>query len=286
MIIVDFSQVIISTLMAQIGNHKNVKIEEDIIRHMVLNAIRAHKVKFSPEFGEMVIACDDKNYWRKQIYPYYKANRKKERDASELDWNAVFQTLNKIRQEMKEFFPYKVIQVEHAEADDIIATLVKEYHMREKILILSGDKDFGQLQKYPNVKQYSPVLKKYITCTNPDLFLKEHIMKGDASDGIPNFLSADNVFVMGIRQSPVTVKKMSSWMLQEPEQFCNENMLRNYKRNQQLIDLECIPTEISEQVLEQYNTQKKDRSKLFNYFIEKRLKNLIDCVGDFWNFIK
>lgn len=281
MIIVDFSQVIISTLMAQIGNHKNVKIEEDIIRHMVLNAIRAHKVKFSPEFGEMVIACDDKNYWRKQIYPYYKANRKKERDASELDWNAVFQTLNKIRQEMKEFFPYKVIQVEHAEADDIIATLVKEYHMREKILILSGDKDFGQLQKYPNVKQYSPVLKKYITCTNPDLFLKEHIMKGDASDGIPNFLSADNVFVMGIRQSPVTVKKMSSWMLQEPEQFCNENMLRNYKRNQQLIDLECIPTEISEQVLEQYNTQKKDRSKLFNYFIEKRLKNLIDCVGDF-----
>ena len=251
MIIVDFSQVIISTLMAQIGNHKNVKIEEDIIRHMVLNAIRAHKVKFSPEFGEMVIACDDKNYWRKQIYPYYKANRKKERDASELDWNAVFQTLNKIRQEMKEFFPYKVIQVEHAEADDIIATLVKEYHMREKILILSGDKDFGQLQKYPNVKQYSPVLKKYITCTNPDLFLKEHIMKGDASDGIPNFLSADNVFVMGIRQSPVTAKKMSSWMLQEPEQFCNENMLRNYKRNQQLIDLECIPTEISEQVLEQ-----------------------------------
>jgi 5'-3' exonuclease len=281
MIIVDFSQVIISTLMAQIGNHKNVKIEEDIIRHMVLNAIRAHKVKFSPEFGEMVIACDDKNYWRKQIYPYYKANRKKERDASELDWNAVFQTLNKIRQEMKEFFPYKVIQVEHAEADDIIATLVKEYHMREKILILSGDKDFGQLQKYPNVKQYSPVLKKYITCTNPDLFLKEHIMKGDASDGIPNFLSADNVFVMGIRQSPVTAKKMSSWMLQEPEQFCNENMLRNYKRNQQLIDLECIPTEISEQVLEQYNTQKKDRSKLFNYFIEKRLKNLIECVGDF-----
>jgi len=281
MIILDLSQVMISTLMVQIGNHKNVKIEEDIIRHMVLNALRAHKVKFTAEFGEMVIACDDKNYWRKQVYPYYKANRKKERDASELDWNAVFETLNKIRQEIKDFFPYKVIQVEHAEADDIIATLVKQYHLRENILILSGDKDFGQLQKYPNVKQYSPVLKKYITCTNPDLFLKEHIMKGDASDGIPNFLSADNVFVMGIRQSPVSAKKLSSWILQEPEQFCNETMLRNYKRNQQLIDLDCIPTEISEQVLEQYNTQKKDRSKLFNYFVENRLKNLLECVGDF-----
>jgi len=281
MIILDLSQVMISTLMVQIGNHKNVKIEEDIIRHMVLNALRAHKVKFSAEFGEMVIACDDKNYWRKQIYPYYKANRKKERDASELDWNAVFETLNKIREEIKNFFPYKVIQVEHAEADDVIATLTKEYHMRENILVLSGDKDFGQLQKYPNVKQYSPVLKKYITCTNPDLFLKEHIMKGDASDGIPNFLSADNVFVMGIRQSPITTKKLSAWILQEPEQFCNENMLRNYKRNQQLIDLDCIPAEISEKVLEQYNTQKKDRSKLFNYFVENRLKNLLECVGDF-----
>lgn len=281
MIILDLSQVMISTLMVQIGNHKNVKIEEDIIRHMVLNALRAHKVKFTAEFGEMVIACDDKNYWRKQVYPYYKANRKKERDASELDWNAVFETLNKIRQEIKDFFPYKVIQVEHAEADDVIATLVKEYHLRENILVLSGDKDFGQLQKYPNVKQYSPVLKKYITCTNPDLFLKEHIMKGDVSDGIPNFLSADNVFVMGIRQSPVSTKKLSAWILQEPEQFCNETMLRNYKRNQQLIDLDCIPTEISEQVLEQYNTQKKDRSKLFNYFVENRLKNLLECVGDF-----
>jgi len=280
-IIVDLNQVMISTLMVQIGNHKNIKIEEDIIRHMVLNALRAHKVRFTEEFGEMVIACDDKNYWRKQVYPYYKANRKKERDASELDWNAVFETLNKIREELKTNFPYKVIQIDHAEADDIIATLVKEYHYREKILILSGDKDFGQLQKYPNVKQYSPVLKKYITCTNPEMFLKEHIMKGDSSDGIPNFLSADNVFITATRQSPVTSKKLSAWILQEPEEFCNETMLRNYKRNQQLIDLECIPEDISKQVLYQYDNQKKDRSKLFNYFVEYKLKNLMACVGDF-----
>ena len=281
MIIVDLNQVMISTLMAQIGNHKNIKIEEDIVRHMVLNALRSHKARFSNEFGELVIACDDKNYWRKQVYPYYKANRKKERDASELDWNAVFETLNKIRQELKDNFPYKVIQIEHAEADDIIATLVKEFCYQEKILILSGDKDFGQLQKYPNVKQYSPVLKKYINCANPDLFLKEHIMRGDSSDGIPNFLSPDNVFVIGGRQTPVTSKKIQVWMIQEPEQFCDETMLRNYKRNQQLIDLECIPDDISTQVLEQYTSQIKDRSKLFNYFIAHKLKNLMECIGDF-----
>ena len=281
MIIVDLNQVMISTLMMQIGNHKNIKLEEDLVRHMVLNSLRAHKVKFSAEYGEMVIACDDKNYWRKQVYPYYKANRKKEREASELDWNTLFESLNNIRQELKDYFPYKVIQVDHAEADDIIAVLVKEYHSQGKLLILSGDKDFGQLQKYPNVTQYSPVLKKYISCTNPDLFLKEHILKGDSSDGVPNFLSEDNVFVMGIRQSPVTSKKLAGWILQEPEQFCNEAMLRNYKRNQRLIDLEFVPDEIKTQTLEQYNTQIKDRSKLFNYFIQYQLKNLMEHINEF-----
>jgi 5'-3' exonuclease len=280
-IIVDLNQVMISTLMMQIGNHKNIKLEEDLVRHMVLNSLRAHKVKFSAEYGEMVIACDDKNYWRKQVYPYYKANRKKEREASELDWNTLFESLNRIRQELKDYFPYKVIQVDHAEADDIIAVLVKEYHSQGKLLILSGDKDFGQLQKYPNVTQYSPVLKKYISCTNPDLFLKEHILKGDSSDGVPNFLSEDNVFVMGIRQSPVTSKKLAGWILQEPEQFCNEAMLRNYKRNQRLIDLEFVPDEIKTQTLEQYNTQIKDRSKLFNYFIQYQLKNLMEHINEF-----
>ena len=281
MIIVDLNQVMISTLMMQIGNHKNIKLEEDLVRHMVLNSLRAHKVKFSAEYGEMVIACDDKNYWRKQVYPYYKANRKKEREASELDWNTLFESLNNIRQELKDYFPYKVIQVDHAEADDIIAVLVKEYHSQGKLLILSGDKDFGQLQKYPNVTQYSPVLKKYISCTNPDLFLKEHILKGDSSDGVPNFLSEDNVFVMGIRQSPVTSKKLAGWILQEPEQFCNEAMLRNYKRNQRLIDLEFVPDDIKTQTLEQYNTQIKDRSKLFNYFIQYQLKNLMEHINEF-----
>lgn len=281
MIIVDLNQVMISTLMMQIGNHKNIKLEEDLVRHMVLNSLRAHKVKFSAEYGEMVIACDDKNYWRKQVYPYYKANRKKEREASELDWNTLFESLNNIRQELKDYFPYKVIQIEHAEADDIIAVLVKEYNHLGKLLILSGDKDFGQLQKYPNVTQYSPVLKKYISCTNPDLFLKEHILKGDSSDGIPNFLSEDNVFVMGIRQSPVTSKRLAGWILQEPEQFCNEAMLRNYKRNQRLIDLEFVPDDIKTQTLEQYNTQIKDRSKLFNYFIQYQLKNLMEHINEF-----
>jgi len=280
-IIVDLNQVMISNLMMQIGSHKNIKIEEDLVRHMVLNSIRSYKVKFSEKYGDIVIACDDKHYWRKQIYPYYKANRKKNREASELDWNSIFEVLNKIRDELKENFPYKVIQVPHAEADDVIATLVMNSTFNEKILIMSGDKDFSQLHKFPNVDQYSPVLKKWIRCDNPSAFSKEHIIRGDVGDGIPNFLSNDNVFVMSERQSPISAKKLETWLSKEPEEFCTETMLRNYKRNQMLIDLECIPDDIKKEVLEQFVQQQKDRSKLFNYFIEHRLKNLMENINEF-----
>jgi 5'-3' exonuclease len=178
-------------------------------------------------------------------------------------------------------FPYKVIHVESAEADDTIAVLTKEFYAQEKILILSSDKDFQQLQKYRGVKQWSPLTKKYIVCDNPVFFLNEHIIKGDVSDGIPNFLSPDNSFVMSIRQSPVSSKKLSSWILQQPEHFCNDLQLRNYKRNQLLIDMEYIPDDIADKILEQYHSQQKDRSKLFNYFIEHKLRNLMDALGEF-----
>ena len=145
MLIVDLNQVMISNYMIQVGNHTNLEIDENLFRHMVLNSIRAINSKFSEEFGEMVIACDAPRSWRKQVFPYYKANRKKAREDSELNWSALFDSLNKVRDELKEFFPYRVIQVDHAEADDVIGTLVEHYH-GYPILIVSGDKDFVQLQ--------------------------------------------------------------------------------------------------------------------------------------------
>jgi 5'-3' exonuclease len=288
MIILDLNQTMISNLMMQLGNHTNVPLEESLLRHMVLNSIRLYRQKFVKEFGEIVIACDDKNYWRKQVFPYYKANRKKAREQSELDWTAIFESLNAIRQELKEYFPYKVIQVETAEADDVIGTLCKQFGSEgplaigEKILILSGDKDFNQLQKYSNVQQYDPVRKKFIKADDPYKYLQEHIIKGDSGDGIPNFLSDDNSLVAGIRQKPVTSKKLVDWIGKKPEEFCDETMLRNYKRNQQLVDLDYIPDSIHNTVIDQFNnSNNKDRSKLFNYFIKYKLKNLLESIGDF-----
>lgn len=283
MIILDLSQVMISNLMVQIGNHTNTKIEENMVRHMVLNSIRAYRSRFFSEFGEIVIACDNKNYWRRKLFPYYKANRKKNIEKSELDWASIFECMNKIRAELKEFFPYKVIDVETAEADDIIATLTKMViGTGEKVLILSGDKDFIQLHKYPHVTQYDPVRKKNITNDNPERYLEEHILKGDSGDGIPNILSSDNCFVVGERQKPMTQKKIDAFIeLGIIGKFDHPNF-RNYVRNDTLINLDRIPEEVSVKIQESYIDQKdKDRSKLFDYFMTNKLKLLTEHLGEF-----
>ena len=291
MIVLDLSQVMLSNLMMQIGNHTNSQVEESMLRHMVLNSIRSYKIKFKDEYGDLVIACDNTNYWRRKLFPYYKANRKKNIEKSELNWKDIFKCMNKIRAELKEFFPYRVIDIESAEADDVIGTLCMEYGVTEeflahedveKILILSGDKDFMQLQRFKNVTQYDPVQKKYKKCADPVSFLKEHIIRGDSGDGIPNFLSTDNCLVIGDRQKPVMAKKLTEWLKQEPEAFCNESMMRNYKRNEQLIDLTNIPNDIYQRVIEAYESQRnKKKGDLLNYFMVHKLKNLTENIGDF-----
>ena len=283
MIIMDLSQVMISNLMIQLGNHTNADIEEDLLRHMVLNSVRAYNVKFKDEFGEMIIACDAGNNWRRQVFPYYKANRRKNREKSEINWTVVFETLNKVRDELKDYFPYRVIRVDGAEADDIIGTLAQTYgNTNEKILILSGDKDFVQLQAFMNVQQFDPVQKKWRKTNDVDKFIKEHIIRGDTGDGVPNFLSADDTFVVGARQKPISQKKLDQWLDADPKEFCDEKMLRGYLRNQQLVDLNFIPPDIKKEVLVQYEQQAgKGRDKLFNYFIDRRLKLLLESINEF-----
>lgn len=249
-----------------------------------------YNVKFKEQYGEIVICADDKKYWRRDLFPYYKASRKKAREQSALDWNLIFESLNKIRDELKEFFPYKVIQIEKTEADDVIATICHEFGVylkndsTEKILILSSDKDFLQLQKFANVEQYSPMQKKFLRESDPERFLRDHILKGDTGDGIPNFLSPDDVFVTeGIRQKSVTEKKLNIWRTQKPEDFCDERMLRNYKRNESLIDLSKVPEEYCNKILDAYRQPKfvVGKDKLLNFFIQNRMKMLINHLQEF-----
>jgi len=282
MIIFDYNQVAISNLMEQIGSSKT-QVEEGLVRHMILNTIRTYVKKFKSEFGpEVVIACDNKNYWRREIFPHYKASRKKTREASGHDWNSIFECLNKVRDELRDNSPYKVITVDTCEADDIIATLVEKYSNNEKVMILSSDKDFAQLQKFKNVEQYSPILKKFIKEPLPAAQLKQLIIRGDKGDGIPNILSADDVFVAGGRQKPITETKIITWMNQSPKEFCNEDMYRNFIRNETLIDLTKIPQKLQDEILHKYeNTESKTKQDFMNYMITNRLKNLLEVLDDF-----
>jgi hypothetical protein len=285
MILVDMNQVTISNLMMQIGSMKN-DVDENLVRHMVLNSLRSYRSRFHEEFGELVLCYDSKKYWRREYFPNYKCNRKKDRENSGLDWNLIFETLNNIRDEIRDHFPYKVIEVEGAEADDCIASIVQHIAETpfefEPVLILSGDKDFIQLQKHSFVKQYSPVQKKFINGIDPNLYIKEHVLKGDRSDGIPNFLSPDNTFMDDLRQKPLAKKKLETWVTLDPQDFCTEDMLRNYQRNKTLIDLGCIPTELKDRIIEEYRKEPKgNRAGLLNYFISRRLRNLMNDIGDF-----
>lgn len=279
MLIFDFNQVVIANLMEQIGYSKD-PVEEGLVRHMVLNTIRSNLKKFR-EYGEVIIACDNKRYWRREVFPAYKAHRRKNREASGHDWATIFECMAKIKQELKDHSPYKVIDVDGAEADDVIGTLVHKYAEKEPIMILSSDKDFVQLQTYENVKQYSPTLKKFIRAEDPIKQLKELIVTGDSGDGIPNILSPDNSIVDGIRQKPVTKKFLSEFSQNGTSKF-NETLNRNWSRNSTLIDLSLIPENISESIISTYNEMKPaTRQQFMNYMIANRLKNLLEVIDEF-----
>ncbi len=285
MILLDYSQVVIGSFMA-VSKGEGV-VEEDMLRHVILNNIRQFRNQFSKKYGEMIICCDHRKNWRKEVFPNYKASRHKLKRDSDVDWQYLYECLNIMRDDLKEYFPYKVVYIEGAEADDIIGVLTNHFNGRgytpDPTLIISSDKDFIQLQKFDRVEQWSPLQKKWVI-GDPHESLYEKIIKGDTGDGVPNILSGDDVFVTeGLRQKPITKKKLDSWRALDPKDFCNtEEILRNYYRNQQMVDLSKLPETICINIINSYTGQSSgDRSQLMNYFVNKRLKNLMEYIEEF-----
>lgn len=284
MIIIDYNGIAIGNIITQ-----KLNIEEDLIRHMILNTIRMYNKKFRGKYGQVVIACDSSS-WRRDYFPNYKFKRRegREEDKSSMDWNEVFRIINQVRDEIRDNFPYKVLHIDKCEADDIIATVVEttqEFGQHEDVMIVSADKDFIQLHKYDNVRQYSPMTKKFIEDKNPRTYITEHVFKGDSSDGVPNVLSPDNTFVDGIRQSPVTKKKIENWMsnIDDLRSVMDEETYRNYCRNKKLIDLSEIPDDIKQNIINIYeDTKAASKLKVLNYLIKKRCKLLIESVEEFY----
>lgn len=277
MILIDYNAIAISNVVAM-----KMDVEENMVRHMILNSIRMHRVKHKEKYGEVVICCDGGKNWRKEYFPAYKHKRKSARKDSSMDWNELFRITDAVLQEIKENFPWKVVEVAECEADDIIGEMVRytqEFGQHEPVMIISGDKDFAQLQKFDNVAQYSPVQKKFIKEDNPRLQIWNLVLKGDTSDGVPNVLSADNCFVDEIRQTPLRQNKIDQ-LIDDPKSL-GEEVYRNYLRNKNLIDLDYTPEAIKKTIVERYDSYVVPKQNVLNYLMEKRCRMLIESVTEF-----
>lgn len=298
MILIDYSQVALATILTFQRELRGTEDEvKNLIRHVTLSTIKSYKKKYGKEYGQIVIACDGRKYWRKEIFEHYKAGRKKARDASDLDWKLIFDTLSEMRDDLIKYFPYKVIHVDRAEADDVIATmtkwlqsneLVQEGLMEEaqKILILSSDKDFKQLQLLEGeVKQWSPMQKKYVTASKSEIktWMIEHVAKGDSGDGVPNVLSADDVFVKGERQKVMSAKRLEEFLEKGKDACRTDTERRNWDRNEKLVLFDYIPEDVQNEIVQTYLNSKPntDRMAIMNYLMEKRCRLLLDDLQDF-----
>ena len=267
MILLDNNQLVIASLFH--ASKTEAGLTEDLVRHLVLNVYRMYNKKFSRKYGNIIICNDGRHYWRNEMFEYYKANRKKQRKTSSVDWDEYYKIMNVIQDEIVNNLPYKNIQIDNAEADDIIAILTRHFHTNEDIMIVSSDKDFQQLQRYPNVHQYSPIKKDFLVCENPEEFLIEHIIKGDSSDGIPNILSDDDVFIQEDKRQKPCGKKKIGIIREELSEWTSTD---KWNRNQQMIDMTMIPEDVENTILLEFNKEPVGkRSNILNYFIQKNL---------------
>lgn len=281
MILIDYSQLSFAAALEHLMSTKDAP-STDLLRHLVLNSIRAITKKYKGTYGpRVVLAMDGPNYWRREVFAHYKAKRKAQRDSSGQDWGKVFDLLNPLKTEFPVSLPYTVLRLEGAEADDVIGCLVQIYAPHEKILIVSSDKDFHQLHGLGDVKQWSPAKKAFVKAENQSTCLKELILRGDTGDGIPNVLSADDVFVTGGRQKPLTNKKLQEYLSLEPS-LLPTDVQRNYARNRMLIDLQHIPTTITTRIREAFDSSTPaSKQEFLTYLTSHRLAALTECIHEF-----
>jgi len=285
MILLDLSQVIIAAAQAQFSRVRPSEFTEDFFRHMALNTIRANNVKYRGKYGEMVLCADARSYWRKDEFPHYKASRKALKAASKFPWDEFHEWFTRLKEDLRTVFPYKLILVDKAEADDVIGALTMRYAAHEPIIILSADGDFQQLQKYSGVTQFSPKRGGTLKCKNVQEYLREHIIRGDKGDGIPNVFSDPDTFVCPEkRQTAIKKVDMADWIKMPKKEFCQVAGvdIERYELNERLVDLHKMPDELFGAIIAEYNTvETGNKNKILTYFMKHRMKLLTDCLPDF-----
>jgi len=263
-------------------------------RELTFKSIRRYNKDHREKYGEIFICCDSKLNWRKLSFPQYKFKRKLDRDASDIDWTEAFRIFDLTLKNIYEYLPYKVISVTMAEADDIIGVLSryminkegKLVPRNEPVLIVSGDKDFRALQELDHVDQFCPREKKFLIEENPTEYLKDLILSGDKSDGVPNVLSPDDVFSdENKRQTTLTKKRrLELTELMESGRFAeiDPTIQQQIIRNRTMIDLRNTPKDIIVQILKQsLYPVRGNMQKTFNFLISSGINSLLDDIEGF-----
>lgn len=288
--LIDFSNILYSTFYGSVGA-KNVLDEEKVAmwRYFIFNTLL--KIKRVTKADEIVLCMDDssKKYWRREVFPYYKAKRSIDRAKSTIDYDKFFESVDIFVDDLKNI-PFKQVKVPGAEGDDCIAILC-EYltSNREQITVVSVDKDLQQLQRYSNVVCYNPVTDQFVKCEDTHTFLMMHIIKGDSGDGVPNILSEDNIFMQdGKRQKSITQKKLDEMLDIGLEEWLIRNQLvDNYERNRTMVELssEIIPKSIKHDIIYSYNNYEKPSGNLYmnvaGLMDKYNIRGLKDRIGDF-----
>jgi 5'-3' exonuclease len=237
-----------------------IKENPEFLSHLVLTQILSQAEQFGASKLNPAILTLDSKSWRKEFFPEYKANRVKDES---IPWEAIFTIYNDVMETMRHHSDFYVMRVERAEADDIIAVMAEYFKSKgEPVWVLSGDKDFIQIQDTPKVNLYDPLKKVFRPQQDVATWKKVHIIMGDKVDGIPAIKSG-----VGEKTAIKMVRELDT-LLQT-----NLTMRENYERNEILIDFGKIPCDIKESIITEFETQEHcyNAMKLMAVFMKYKL---------------
>lgn len=280
-ILVDFSAIGHKASAMVIKDKSEVDVE-DILKPIHKLLIRS--INIAGDIEEIILAIDSSSNWRYTYFPNYKAKRTKTRKESNFDWKSYYKAIDTIVEEYKTNSTMKVIKVDKAEADDVIAVLTKyklHNNTDKTVSIISSDKDYFQLyHRYPNqVTQFSPASSSWINYEEENLSIVEHILRGDYADGIPNILTDDDVYIKEGKKSKAlasTNPKVKAWLNMSYSELMNhflktnleeESIRNNFKRNVRLIDMNAIPKTIQDSIIETYQRTETGDSRLYRKWL-------------------
>jgi 5'-3' exonuclease len=252
-----------------------------MLKHMMFNAIFSTCKRFDTE--EVVLCVDSKENWRKKIYPEYKQNRKEKRDEQDdIDWNVFFTSLTEFVEEVKQFFPFYVLQVKYMEADDIAGVLAKNWQNKPKIIVTS-DGDYIQLLRYKNVQVFDPIKSKFLKCDDPMRQLKIKILTGDRGDNIKSVKHrVGEKTAEKIVDNPELLKEMfedktvSYTTPEGTEVTLGDEYKERYKQNMILIDLSKTPDVLVKALNKSIAEYQMPTGKeIFQYFSKNKFRDLM-----------